>query len=198
MGCPGWSGSTAANFTCSDLPWRCQILGANRFSPQTRPTSCLGEGGAWEGQQRCQKRPPHPSPGSGASGALDAAQTSDRQTLTFVLPMGLGRGQSPVLMALLLLLACLQTGMSLVSEGRGRAGGVGRGWCPPHFRLQDRAHLLQLPPESEFCLGAGSQVGQGRELTRTGHKADTCAPAPQDRGARNASSLSGLLIPPVS
>uniref|UniRef100_A0AC11CIB8 Uncharacterized protein n=1 Tax=Ovis aries TaxID=9940 RepID=A0AC11CIB8_SHEEP len=32
---------------------------------------------------------------------------------TLVLPMGLGRGQSPLLMALLLLLACLQTGMSL-------------------------------------------------------------------------------------
>lgn len=33
VGCPGWSGHTGANSSVQTPPWRCQLLGANRFSP---------------------------------------------------------------------------------------------------------------------------------------------------------------------
>lgn len=91
------------------LPGDAKSLGPMNSSPKpVRPV--VWEKETWEGQQEMPEAAAPSQPrerslwGSGYNG--QTLRQTDGWTL--VLPMGLGRGQSPVLMALLLLLACLK------------------------------------------------------------------------------------------
>uniref|UniRef100_A0A8C2S811 Uroplakin 3B n=1 Tax=Capra hircus TaxID=9925 RepID=A0A8C2S811_CAPHI len=90
-------------------PWGQQIQPLNPSDQLSGRRGRLG-GAAGDARSGAPSQPRERSLwGSGCCGQT-LGQTNG---WTLVLPMGLGRGQSPLLMALLLLLACLQTGMSL-------------------------------------------------------------------------------------